>query len=317
MQNILVLSAGRRVSLVRGFQSALSTREGRVFAADMQPQLSAACQVADAHFVLPHCLSDEFPGALAQLCREHEIAVVIPTIDTELQVLGSLADEFLTAGVTLLVSDVEIINACRDKRKTSVFFSRYGLDAPEIYSQDNIQFPTLVKPYDGSRGVGVQLVESRNELTAKAQENSKNMFCQYIDHAEHSEFTCDLYFDKNGYLKCVLPRQRLEVRDGEVAKARSVKNEIVEELFEKLQRVEGIRGCVNVQLFRHNVTHKKWYIEMNPRFGGGYPLTQLAGADFQAWIIDEHIGKQTIPEFRDWQDGLTMLRYDAEILVSV
>lgn len=316
MDNILILSAGRRVSLVKGFQDALAGRGGGVIAADMRPELSAACQIADVHFTLPHCLDEKFTDALQQMCREQKIAVVIPTIDTELAVLSAVAEEFQTMGTTLLVSDSEIISQCRDKRKTAAFLSAYGLSVPVIYPADAIEYPAFVKPYDGSRGIGAQLLSEAADLTDSIRQNPKNMFCQYIDHAEHTEFTCDLYFDKNSNLKCVLPRQRLEVRDGEVSKAKAVKNEIVEELFENFNQVKGIRGCVNIQLMRHNETHQKWYIEMNPRFGGGYPLSRLAGADFQAWIVDEYISKQPIAEYREWQDGLTMLRYDAEVLVN-
>ncbi len=316
MGNILILSAGRRVSLVRGFQSSVSAIGERVIAADMYPELSAACQVADAHFVLPHCLDSVFPQELKKLCQAQEVAVVIPTIDTELAVLSSRINDFQSIGTTLLVSDPEIISQCRDKRQTADFFSHYGLNVPAIYAENEIEFPAFVKPYDGSRGVGAHLLSSATDLTSSIRKNAKNMYCQYIDHAEHTEFTCDLYFDKNSCLKCVLPRQRLEVRDGEVSKAKAVKNEIVEELFGQFKRVPGLRGCVNIQLMRHNETHQKWYIEMNPRFGGGYPLTKLAGADFQTWIVKEYIGNLEVAEFRDWQHGLTMLRYDAEVLVN-
>jgi carbamoyl-phosphate synthase large subunit len=79
--------------------------------------------------------------------------------------------------------------------------------------------------------------------------------------------------------------------------------------------VDGLVGCVNIQLFRHNETKERWYIEMNPRFGGGYPLTRHSGADFQAWILAEYLGGEDISVFKDWQDQTIMLRFDDEVII--
>jgi carbamoyl-phosphate synthase large subunit len=77
----------------------------------------------------------------------------------------------------------------------------------------------------------------------------------------------------------------------------------------------GARGCLTIQVFFHKTNETILGIEINPRFGGGYPLSYLAGANYSEWIIKEYLLKQEIPEFNDWQDNLLMLRYDAEVLV--
>ena len=315
-KNVLVLSAGRRVSLVRGFMDAVAQYNGCVYAADLKPELSSACQVADKNIVLPHCLAPEFIPQLMHVCAEKNIGLVVPTIDTELQVLSTSRSEFENVGTSVIVSDDEVIKLCRDKRKTAAFFERIGLETPELFDKNSIEFPVLVKPYDGSLSSGVVYVNDRNSLTSEILENEKNIYCQYIDPEHHDEFTVDMYFDRDAVLRCVVPRQRLEVRGGEVAKAMAVKNGLVEKLFDCFANIGGFRGCVNIQLFLQKQSSNCWAIEINPRFGGGYPLTRLTGANFEKWLLDEYLGGKRVDSFHDWQDRLIMLRYDDEVLVD-
>jgi carbamoyl-phosphate synthase large subunit len=318
--NILILSAGRRVSLVQGFKSAMSIEndlDGLVFTADMSPSLSAACQISDGFFYLPHVFDENYPNALMALCKKQNIKLVIPTIDTELPVLSSLRAFFLEAGINLIVSSKELISDCSDKRRTAVLFKKYSLPTPKIYNKDNLKFPLLVKPYDGSLSSGIVVVESKDQITNKISSNLKNIYCQYIDHNDYSEYTIDLYYDRNNRLRCVVPRKRLEVRGGEVSKALTDRNEIVQYIFQSLNILEGAIGCLTLQLFRHNETLEYWCIEINARFGGGYPLSRLAGADFQLWLLKEYFKDEEIMTNNSWKNHALMLRYDAEVFISV
>ena len=318
-KNILILSAGRRVSLVHGFVEAArecSKVDIKVYTADMSPHLSAACQISDGQFTLPHVSNDGYEHALAELCQSESIGIVIPTIDTELHILAGLRDRFIKSGVTVLVCDSDFVNICDDKRKTAKFFCQKQLPTPDLYDPLELTFPVLVKPYDGSLSAGVYLLKSQQDLTANILDNPKNIYCKYIDHTKYEEFTVDMYYDKHSVLKCVVPRKRLEVRGGEVAKALADKNEIVQFLFDHLRRVEGARGCLTLQLFRNSKTLDHQYIEINARFGGGYPLSRLAGADFQKWILQEYLLNQSLEVMNEWREKTLMLRYDAEVIVN-
>lgn len=317
MKNVLVLSAGRRVSLVRGFMQAAQAQSDKdicVYAADLAPHLSSACQISGGKFQVPHVRDPGYPDAVFDICVAQNIGVVVPTIDTELAILAPLRDRFSQAGITILISDTSFVDICRDKRATARFFTDQGLPAPTLYDPKDLTFPVLVKPYDGSLSAGVYLIDTPDGITPQILENPKNIYCQYIDHATHQEFTVDMYYDRDSKLRCVVPRRRLEVRGGEVAKALSEKNEIVTTLFEHMGHVPGTRGCLTLQLFRHPDTHAQYFIEINARFGGGYPLSRLAGADFQQWIIQEYILDQPVDTYHDWADRTLMLRYDAEVI---
>ena len=142
------------------------------------------------------------------------------------------------------------------------------------------------------------------------------MYMEYISAEEYDEFTVDCYYDKNSVLKCVVPRKRIVVRAGEVNKGVTVKNIIVDEFQKKLAKIKGAKGCLTIQVFLHKTKDIIKGIEINPRFGGGYPLTYLSGANYTKWIIDEYLLDKKIKNFDAWEEDLLMLRYDDEVLVS-
>ena len=116
--NILITSAGRRVSLVRSFQKELKKvfNNGKVYATDAEPELSAACQVADDSFIIPRLDESNYMEALIDLCKTHKIKLIIPTIDTELLQLAKNKLRLEQHGIQVLISSIEFISKCRDKR---------------------------------------------------------------------------------------------------------------------------------------------------------------------------------------------------------
>ena len=315
---ILITSAGQRVSLVRSFQNELKKyfEDGQVFTTDLNPILAPACHISDQTFSMPRVTDDEYIDILLKLCIDHDIRLVVPTIDTELLILSQSIEKFKKHNIQLLVSNLSFIQQCRDKRKTNQFFESKGINIPKQYDLDNLVFPVFVKPYDGSLSKGIFTIQSLEEIKPEHYEDPKLMFMEYISDKDYDEFTVDCYYDKFSNLKCVVPRKRIFVRAGEVNKGVTKKNNIVIEFTQKLKNIEGARGCLTIQVFLHKKKQKILGIEINPRFGGGYPLSYLSGANYSQWVIQEYLLNQQIDEFSAWQDNLLMLRYDAEVLVD-
>ena len=317
MKNVLILAAGRRVELVQAFKADLEARlaQARVFASDLQPQLSAACQVADQAFVLPRVNDASYASALLRLCQDNGIGLVVPTIDTELQLLACQRERFASLGVHLVISDQALIADCRDKRRTAALFGAVGIATPAIYSRDAIRFPAFAKPYDGSRSIGAVALMTADALTPALLADQKLMFMQFVG-PDHVEYTVDAYYDRGGALRCMVPRQRLEVRSGEVSKGVTRRGAVYDYLVPKLSHVPGARGCLTIQLFVNLETGACAGIEINPRFGGGFPLTHAAGAPYPGWLIDEYLMGGSVAFFEGWKADLVMLRYDAKVLVD-
>lgn len=316
MTDILILSAGRRVSLARLFRQAATQHGLSVTTADMRPSMSSACRDGSDWIELPSVRSPDYPKALEDYCRNSGVRLIVPTIDTELPLLAQLKERFASFNCMIAVSDRALITHCADKRMTGALFEPMGLKMPRQMDIEALSYPLIVKPFDGSLSAGISILRDSAELTQAHLSNPRNMFCQYLEPEDYQEFTCDAYFDCEGRIRCVVPRLRIEVRGGEVAKGQTVRNEIVPFLVEQLTRLPGAVGCLTIQIMRHRQSGELFLIEVNARFGGGYPLTAQAGARYHQWLIDEYILGQKVGNFDEWQDRLLMLRYDAEIFVD-
>lgn len=314
-KNVLLLSAGRRVELLLAIKSEIKERglNSRVLTTDLNPKISAACHVADQAFAISRVTEDGYMDQLLELCEEQEVGLVIPTIDTELLGLSLARSRFAEKGIQLVVSDEGLITKCRDKRQTAQFFASLGIDTPKLLDRSQLTFPCFAKPYDGSRSIGAAKLSQPTELTETMRIDSKLMFMEYIDRS-FDEYTVDAYFDRQGHLKCLVPRHRLEVRDGEISKGVTRKNHVYYYLRERLKKIQGARGCLTVQLFVKPDGQRYAALEINPRFGGGYPLSYAAGAKYPGWLIDEYLLSKEVPFFDGWETDLLMLRYDAQVL---
>lgn len=313
--NILLLSAGRRVELLRFFQRdcAVLSFNSAVFAADMKPNLSAACQTAEKAFEVPRVTCETYISVLEKICLDNDIGLVIPTIDTELLLLSRHRNRFLKNGINIVISDSKFVSQCRDKRKTSELFNQYNISQPAIFDKNHLKFPCFCKPYDGSCSKGALAVMTKNDLTPELLDNPKNMFMELVPSSYH-EYTIDAYFTQHGYLCCLVPRKRLETRAGEVSKGVTCKNFVYKYLRQRLSKLEGARGCITIQVFANDDTQDIKGLEINPRFGGGYPLSDEAKATFTKWLIQEYLLKLNVSFFDDWEDNMLMLRYDAKLI---
>lgn len=317
MNNILITSAGRRVSLVRFFQQELKNvyPMAKVIASDANPEYSAACMVADDFFRVPRVSDPDYIQDLLRLALQYEIRLIIPTIDTELLVLSKSIELFRMNNIEVVISDYDKVMIFRDKRLTHRFFEKYEINCAKEFDKQNYTLPLYLKPIDGSRSVDNFVIKEQSQLTDYHFSNDKLMFLEYLDHSNHVEYTIDLYYDRNSELKCFIPRKRIEVRDGEVNKAVTKKTKFIHEIWKKMQYVAGFRGCITFQVFVNKETDALYGIEINPRFGGGYPLSYLAGGNFPRWIIHEYFMDGLVPVFHEWEENLMMLRYDDEVLV--
>ena len=314
--NILILSAGRRVELVQSFQKVLKHHfpDSIVCATDLRPQLSAACQIANQAFVAPRVTEPEYIDFLLNLCHENSIGMVIPTIDTELILLAANRNRFEDSGIFIIISSTELVAACRDKRNTIAIYNQMNIDQPAIYNRENLQFPCFCKPYDGSCSIGAKAIPDSSALTIELVENEKNMFMELVG-KEYGEYTVDAYYDRRGELRCIVPRERIEVRGGEVSKGITRKNYVYHYLRHRLEKMKGARGCITIQVFANPENKLIKALEINPRFGGGYPLSFAAGANYPDWLIREYFLNESVKFFDDWEDNLLMLRYDSQILL--
>lgn len=317
---ILFTSAGRRVSLIDHFSRTLKNMglEGKIIAADLQKN-APALFFADTQVVVPRVTDADYIEKILQLCAKHRVTLLIPLIDTELHIFAPHQKQFKEIGVTLLVSSPETIDICFDKRNTFHFFKQNNISTPEILDLETVlnnpnqQYPLLIKPADGSCSKGVTKIFNAKELQFFIEYIPNAIIQEYLD---GDEYTLDILVDFQGKVRLVVPRLRIETRAGEISKGLTVKNrKIMEAGTNVVKSLPGTVGCITLQCFLQPNGEIK-FIEINPRFGGGIPLSLNAGADFARRIIEWVLGQDTESSPDDWQDGLMMLRYDDAVFVK-
>lgn len=316
--NILFTSAGRRFILIEHFKKVLQELNpaGKIITADMS-KLSAASFVADEREQIVSVQSAEYIDQLLALCRKQAIRLIVPLIDTELQILAMNKERFAAAGVMVLVSSPATVALCHDKRKTAVFFAQAGFNTPQIHdpeallSEPATRYPLFLKPAVGSSSIGATRINNAKELSF-FKEYVNNCIVQ--DCLIGEEYTLDVLANFAGQVETVVPRLRIETRAGEISKGMTVRNPaLIDAGRGVVAALPGAVGCITVQCFLR-ADHSIMFTEINPRFGGGYPLSLAAGADFPRWIVQSVQGHAP-DDVTNWQDGLVMLRYDDAVFV--
>lgn len=314
---VLFTCIGRRVSLLDTFRRAAKQLKVRAaFFGTDTTSLSSALQLCDRQFLVRPVTHSQYISQLLTIVKDNRVKLLIPTVDLDLRVLARSRPQFDRAGCRVLVSAPQVIDICQDKRKTYRFLRRNGFDTPvtlsvpAALSNKTLKWPRFLKPWDGSASKGNARVNNRKELAFFAKRIPKPICQEFV---KGTEFTCDVYVDFDMSVRSVVPRKRIEVRAGEVSKGQVIKNSIIMGQAKRLVENLGAGpGVITLQLFLTDRDMVK-FIEINPRFGGGVPLSIEAGADFPKWILRELLGKRINIRFDGFKDGLVMLRYDGEV----
>ena len=315
--NVLFTCVGRRVSLINSFRAAAKKLKTGICicGADIS-ELSPAMQICNKKFVVKSTSHPDYIKEILSIVKKNKIDLIVPTVDLDLKAFALNKDKFSKLACLVLVSSVEVVDICQDKRKTYKYLTRNDFDTPLTLSPSSAQkrkkinWPCFLKPWDGYASRGNAVVANRRELLFYAK---KVPNCIVQEFVKGIEYTCDVYVDFDMKVKCVVPRIRLEIRAGEVSKSRIDKNiEIMKQAAELVEHLSAGPGVITLQLI---VTEDRQYkfIEINPRFGGGAPLSIKAGADFPKWILQHLLAKKSNIRFDGFKDKLTMLRYDSEV----
>lgn len=314
--NVLLSSAGRRVELLHIWKKTLKENHllnSKVFACDLNLDLSPACQLADEKFNIVSCLDKNYTNYLLEKCLEKNIKLIIPTIDNELLPLAKVKDSFSEYGIEIIISNYDLIKKCNDKFETAELFKSMSIKTPKIFDKDNLKFPCFLKPKTGSSSIGIKIINSCKDLCPEDLERKDNIFQEFID-KDWCEYSLDIYYDKDSTLKCCVPRQRLEVRNGEISKGLVLKDEFYLKVLSDFKYLKGAKGPITLQIFSKAGSKVYAAIEINPRFGGGYPMSHKVGANFPSMILQEYFFKRKIPFRNEWSENKLLLRYDSTIL---
>ena len=328
--NILFTCAGRRTYLLKYFREQLAG-QGKIIGADMQltaPALSAA----DIRVQVPAVYNPNYLDALRQICVEHHVDVLISLNDLELPILSENKKSFEEIGVNVLVSKPEVIDICFDKARTSEYMESIGLVTPKTYSNlddalaglhaGKINFPLVIKPRWGSASIGIEFVDNEEDLRIVyaliKRKIIKGILGEVSSHDDNyiliqeriigKEYGLDIINDLTGKNVAVAVKQKLSMRAGETDKATTVDNPELRRIGEIIGSNLGHIGNLDCDVLE--MDGKYYVLELNPRFGGGFPFSYEAGVNLPKAIINWVQGKQFDLEQLVPTYGLTFAKCD-------
>ncbi len=315
---IMFTSVGRRVELMQAFRHASLKADVKlkIYGADIS-MTAPALAFCDEMVKVPRISDENYIPCLLEVCEREKIDALIPTIDTDLLILSKNKDSFTKIGTRVFISAPDKVGLCRDKRFTSDFFISCGLKAPkpvDDYTKYDLGFPAFIKPKDGSSSIDAYKVFDAEDLKAKA-----SMVDDYIvqPFVKGKEYTVDIFCDFEHNPIYITPRERIAVREGEVLKTEIVQDEKIKEECKKIVKAFEPVGQITVQLIQDETTGENYYIEINPRFGGGAPLTIKAGADSAYAAIKIIAGEHLDYDDNAAADGLVFSRFDQSVCTTM
>ena len=321
---ILFTSVGRRVELIQAFRSAAKRLavDITIIGADLVTD-APALYFCDEHLQVVRISDPLYIPNLVEYCAENKVDCLIPTIDTDLNLLAINKHKFEAVGTKVLISAVDKVKLCRDKNYTADYFISLGLKSPkpvnsvekfeEAMMQGQVSFPAFIKPKDGSSSIDAYKVNNLENLNVYAQKIGDYIIQPFIS---GREYTIDIFGDYEGNPVFITPRERLAVRSGEVLKTRITQDHKMIEEMKVLCADFKPCGQITVQLIREESTGDDYYIEINPRFGGGAPLSIKAGADSAEAVIRMLLGQSLSYSEGAARDGAIYSRFDQSICIN-
>lgn len=313
--NILFTCAGRRTYLLKYFKENLSEGD-KIVATDMQ--LSApALQVADVKIQVPAVYDPKYIDITLDICREQKIDALLCLNDLELPILAENKARFDALGVKVIVSDPAVIDIAFDKYKTAQWVESLGLNAPKTYvtlasakealAKGEISFPLFMKPRWGSGSIGLETIDDMEELdiyyhllmkkikkTILATASVGDEYIMIQEKLTGKEFGLDVMNDLQGNNVAVSVKQKLAMRAGETDKAITVDIPEVYEMGRKIGENLKHIGNLDVDIMQR-ANGDYCVLELNPRFGGGYPFSYEAGVNLPKAILQWLRGEKVDP----------------------
>lgn len=323
--NILLTSVGRRAYMVKYFKEALGA-EGQVHVCNSDDK-TVAFQYADHSVISPLIYSAEYIPFLLEYCKVNNIGVLLSLFDIDLPVLAAHKAEFAALGTRVIVSDPGIISVCNDKWKTYEYLTEHGFHVPKTYlslqqtllalDAGELRYPIIVKPRFGCGSIALSVAEDELALMYYFRRNTRAVQNTYLKYEsgqveekiiyqeclKGQEYGADIINDLSGNTRCVNVRKKIAMRAGETDIAELVAEPVIAKELSRLGQLTKHIGNMDVDVFL--VDGIPYILEMNARFGGGYPFSHTGGCNLPKAIVEWSQGSDVPDSMLVSQVGLT------------
>jgi carbamoyl-phosphate synthase large subunit len=335
--NILLTCAGRRNYLVEFFQNELAGR-GRVFACDTSAA-APALAAADEGLIVPSMDDPGYYDALLAICSEHQIRLLISVNDLELAGLSRRAEDFRDVGTIAVVAPPSVIATCQDKWTTFQLLRSCGIATPDTYlcpervrealASGALTYPLIIKPRWGSSSIGFERIDNERELALAYEwgmiQVRRSIFwklsqgdCEHClvfqEQLHGDEYGMDVVNDLEGNHKAALVRRKLVMRFGNTDRAMTVEDDRLAQVGQVIGRQLRHLGSLDCDVMM--TQRGPQVLDLNPRIGGGYPFSHVAGANLPAALMAWANGDEADPAWLRSRAGVVASRCDEMMIVN-
>jgi carbamoyl-phosphate synthase large subunit len=301
---VMLTGVGRRYDIVSAF-----AQHACVVAVDPDP-LAPAQYAAQVRAAAPRFDDPAYLPALRALCAEHEVDVVLPLTDLDIELLGAAAG---AGALPAMVADPHIARRTFDKLECARLLTEHGLPTPVTVAPEEAAslggWPVVVKPRHGSGSRGVFEAESPEEVAFFARYAREEVVVQRRYGGEHVSLDC--LGDGDGRCLNVIPRAMLESRGGELVKGTILGDPELIDTGRRVMDALRVRGPGMIQLFRDPELGIGIH-DVNLRFGGGFPglmYGALDGRTYPELIVRMAAGETVAPHVGELRAGVSFARY--------
>lgn len=319
--NILILSAGSRCQLMKYFQQDKNGFD-KVVSTDCS-RYAPALYLSDKYYLTPKIHEPNYLQALQDICVQEDIHVILPLNENDLQIMAENRGLFEERGILVAVSGPEAVALCRDKYALFQKLNRLGIPCIQCYEGteeslaefgETLESPVFVKPRYGAGSIGNMKVSKLSLLRELIKCREDELILQpYVDAVEYG---VDTYIDfESREVIAIFAKEKIRMRAGETEKSRTVIDKdifrLVQHTVEKLE----LMGPVDMDIYYYKGEYH--ILEINPRFGGGYPHAYECGVNFPFFLRQNAAGICNNPQIGRYSDGEVMLKYTDAMMIKV
>jgi carbamoyl-phosphate synthase large subunit len=307
--NILFLGGAKRVSLGEHFieWGVQNKQEVRLFSYELNAEVPI-CEIATIIEGLKWS-DPELLFHLKNTIETNNIDIVIPFLDPATLAAARLQEAI--PSLYIPTSSHEICSIFFNKTKATEWCLKNEIPIPGM---DRTKFPLIAKPVAGSASKDIHFLHDQIQLDSFINTHIETEYL--IQHfIKANEYTVDAFRSiSHGNIGYLVPRIRLEVQGGEAIKTRTVRHPGIEALSRKIIDKSGLMGSITLQFLEEEKTGKLYFMEVNPRFGGGVITCKGAGIEIANHVIQD-MNKVKCDEITTWESGMLMMRRFKEIYI--
>lgn len=302
----LASTIGKRGYIARYLRA--SSPAGSIVIGTGNERFTPGFMSCDRAFILPSIGDPAYLETVLELCSRESVSAAVCLLDEDVAVLSKARECLQSAGIACFFPGHDVAMRFLDKAQTAQFLTEAGFDAPETFTDlgaaiEAVGFPLVLKARNGSASRGFGIFRDRCSAEEHWASSDAQMIAQpYVRGRLVNVEACS---DQTGRLVGICAWERHVSIAGETLLAETIEHPRAIRTAQRLLEVSPIPGPIDIDMIEAD--GRLHVLEVNTRFGGGYPTSHLAGADFTGALVAALQGRhpETINRYRA---GVTMIK---------